>query len=97
MIASTAVGQLLSSLLGLFLYILLARIIIEYIMMFARSWQPRGLVLMLVDLVFQITDPPMKLVRRFVPPLRLGQVSLDLAFLVLFFGVQILMGFVSLL
>ena len=97
MLASTAVGALLSTLLGLFLYILLARIIIEYIMMFARSWQPRGLILMLVDLVFQITDPPMKLVRRFVPPLRFGQVSLDLAFLVLFFGVQILMGFVSLL
>ncbi len=95
MIASTAVGGLLSTLLGLFLYLLLARIIIEYIMMFARSWQPKGIVLMLVDLVFQITDPPMKFVRRFVPPLRFGQVSLDLAFLVLFFAVQILIGLVS--
>ncbi len=95
MIASTAVGGLLSTLLGLFLYLLLARIIIEYIMMFARSWQPRGFVLMLVDLVFQITDPPMRIVRRFVPPLRFGQVSLDLAFLVLFFAVQILIALVS--
>ena len=95
MIASTAVGGLLATLLGLFLYLLFARIIIEYIMMFARTWQPRGIVLMLVDLVFQITDPPMRMVRRFVPPLRFGQVSLDLAFLVLFFAVQILMGLVS--
>lgn len=95
MIASTAVGGLLATLLGLFLYLLLARIIIEYIMMFARTWQPRGIVLMLVDLVFQVTDPPMRMVRRFVPPLRFGQVSLDLAFLVLFFAVQILIGLVS--
>ena len=94
MIAATAVGSLLNSLLGLFLYALLARVIVEYIMMFSRTWQPKGLVLALVDIVFQITDPPMRFVRRFIPPLRLGQVSFDIGFLALFFGVQVLMGFV---
>lgn len=93
MVAATPLGALINSLLGLFLYLLLARVIIEYIMMFSRTWQPRGFVLALVDLVFQITDPPMRFVRRYVPPLRIGQVSLDIGFLVLFFGVQILMGF----
>ncbi len=93
MIAATALGALINSLLGLFLYVLLGRVIIEYIMMFSRTWQPRGFVLALVDLVFQVTDPPMRFVRRYVPPLRFGQVSLDIGFLVLFFGVQILMGF----
>ena len=95
LISSTAVGLLLSTLLELFLYLLLARIIVDYIMMFSRSWQPRGFVLALVDVIFRITDPPMKFVRRFVPPLRIGQVSLDIGFLVLFFGVQIVIGLVS--
>ena len=94
-LAATAVGALLSSLMGLFLYALLARIIIDYVMLFSRSWQPRGIVLMLVDVIFRITDPALKFVRRFVPPLRFGQVSLDVGFLVLFFGVQILSGLVQ--
>lgn len=92
LISQTAVGLLIATVLELFLYLLFARIIIDYIMMFARSWQPKGFVLALVDLVFRITDPPMKFVRRFVPPLRIGQVALDVGFLVLFFGVQILIG-----
>jgi YggT family protein len=92
LISQTAVGLLIATVLELFLYLLFARIIIDYIMMFARSWQPKGLVLALVDVVFRITDPPMKFVRRFVPPLRIGQVALDVGFLVLFFGVQILIG-----
>ena len=95
LISSTAVGALLVSLLQLFIFLLFARIIIDYIMMFSRSWQPQGFVLALVDVVFRITDPPMKFVRRFIPPLRIGQVSLDIAFLVLFFGVQILIGLVQ--
>ena len=95
LIAQTAVGLLLARVLELFLYLLFARIIIDYIMMFARSWRPQGLVLALVDVVFRITDPPMRFVRRYVPPLRFGQVALDVAFLVLFFGVQILIGIVA--
>jgi YggT family protein len=50
---------------------------------------------MLVELVYSITDKPMRFVGRYIPPLRLGAVSLDLSFIVLFFGVQLLMGLVS--
>lgn len=94
MIAATALGSLLGSLLSIFLYLLLARIILDYVMLFSRSWRPQGAMLAIVDVIFQITDPPLKFVRRFVPPLRLGQISLDLAFIVLFFAVQIVMGIV---
>lgn len=87
----TAVGAILVNLLNLFLFALLARIIIDYIMMFARSWQPRGFMLAVVDVIFRVTDPPLKFVRRFVPPLRFGAVSLDVGFLVLFFGVSYLL------
>ena len=89
------IGTLLADVLQLFLFALLARLILDYVRMFARNWRPKGLVLILVELVYSITDKPMRFVGRYIPPLRLGKVSLDLSFIVLFFGVQLLIGFVS--
>ncbi len=85
-------GLLIADVLYVYLYVLIARVIIDWVMMFARQWHPRGIVLMLVDLVFNLTDPPMKAIRRVIPPLRLGAVSLDIGFLVLMLGVQLLAG-----
>ena len=87
-------GTILSSLLQLFLFALLGRLILDYIRMFARNWKPSGISLYLVEAVYAITDQPMRFVGRFIPPLRLGAVSLDMSFIVLFFGVQLVMGFV---
>ena len=53
--------------------------------------------LILVEAIYTITDRPMNFVRRFVPPLRLGGVSLDLSFIVLFFAIQMLMPLVLLI
>lgn len=89
------IGTLLADVLQLFLFALLARLILDYVRMFARNWRPKGIALLLVELVYGITDKPMRFVGRYIPPLRLGTVSLDLSFIVLFFGVQMLMGFVS--
>ena len=91
------IGTLLADILQLFLLALLARLILDYVRMFSRNWRPKGIVLLLVELVYSITDKPMRFVARFVPPLRLGTVSLDLSFIVLFFGVRLLQGFVILL
>lgn len=87
-------GSILASILQLFLFALLARLILDYIRMFARNWKPSGVMLYLVEAIYSITDQPMRFVGRFIPPLRLGAVSLDMSFIVLFFGVQLLMGFV---
>ena len=89
------IGTLLADVLQLFLFALLARLILDYVRMFARNWRPKGIALLLVELIYSITDKPMRFVGRFIPPLRLGAVSLDLSFIVLFFGVQLLMGLVS--
>jgi len=89
------IGTLLADVLQLFLFALLARLILDYVRMFARNWRPKGIGLMLVELVYSITDKPMRFVGRYIPPFRLGAVSLDLSFIVLFFGVQLLMGLVS--
>ena len=93
------IGSLLAGILQLFLLALLGRLILDYIRMFARNWKPSGISLYFVEAVYAITDRPMRFVGRFIPPLRLGAVSLgavslDMSFIVLFFGVQLLMGFV---
>jgi YggT family protein len=83
--------NLLSTLIWLFLLLLIARLIIGLIMVFARDLQPTGLVVIIFESVMTATDPPLKALRRVIPPLRIGQISLDLAFLVLFIGLQILL------
>lgn len=89
-----SVGSLLANLLQIFLFALLGRMIFDYVQMFSRSWRPRGVILYLVEAIYTITDKPMSFVGRFVPPLRLGSVSLDMSFIVLFFGTQLLIGLV---
>lgn len=90
-----SIGYYLVLVLRLFLMALLGRLILDYVRMFSPSWRPRGLILYVAEAVYAITDKPTALVRRFVPPLRLGGVSLDLSFLVLFFAVQILIPIVG--
>ncbi|MCG7414369.1 YggT family protein [Microbacterium aurum] len=67
-------------LLLVYILLLLARLILEYIPMFNREWRPRGFGLVLAEIVFTVTDPPLRFFRRLVPPLRLGPVALDLGF-----------------
>ena len=88
------IGSLLAGILQLFLFALLGRLILDYVRMFANNWKPSGISLYLVEAIYAITDRPMQFVGRFIPPLRIGSVSLDMSFIVLFFGVQLLMGFV---
>jgi YggT family protein len=85
----TIVGQVLSLLLWAFLLLLIARLVMDYVFLFARSYEPRGVVVVMLEIVYSVTDPPLKFFRRFIPPLRLGGISLDLSFLVLFVLVQI--------
>ncbi len=87
-----AIGSLLAGVLQLFLFALFGRLILDYVRMFARNWRPSGISLYLVEAIYAITDQPMRFVGRYIPPLRLGAVSLDLSFIVLFFAVQLLMG-----
>ena len=89
-----SVGSLLANILQFFLFALLGRLIFDYVQMFSKTWRPRGLVLYLVEAIYTITDKPMQFVGRFVPPLRLGAISLDMSFIVLFFGTQLLIGLV---
>ncbi|PJI94331.1 YggT family protein [Luteimicrobium subarcticum] len=87
--------SVLATLLFVYLILLVARMVLDWVQVFAREWRPRGVVLVLAELVYTLTDPPLRFLRRVIPPLRLGQVRLDLAFTVLFIGVFVLYGVMS--
>ena len=76
----------------LFLVVLIIRLVFDWVQMFAKEWRPRGAALVAAHTVYSITDPPLKGLRRVIPPLRLGGVTLDLGFLVLFIAVSIAMA-----
>ena len=88
----TFVLSLISFLLFLFFLLLIGRLVLEWIQMFARDWHPKGPVLVIAEGVYTVTDPPVRAVRRVVPPLRLGGVQLDLSLLILLILVSILRG-----
>ena len=93
----SAVAGILSSILSLYFLILLVRVVLDWIQVFARQWRPQGPVLVLANLVHALTDPPLRLIRQRVPMARLGGVGIDLSFLVLFLGIFILQWFLKLL
>jgi YggT family protein len=76
----------------LFFVILLGRLVLDWVQAFARDWRPRGPLLVVAEFVYTVTDPPLKALRRVIPPLTLGTLRLDLAFLVLMIGVSLLTG-----
>jgi YggT family protein len=81
--------SLLLNLLTFFKWVLFARLIIDYARMFARNWRPNSFLLAIFEVVYSITDPAMKFVGRFIPPLRLGGVSIDLSFIVILLALTV--------
>lgn len=88
----STVGELLTVILWIFLLFLIFRLIMDYVFMFARSYEPKGPMLVALETTYSITDPPLKLLRRYIPPLRFGGIALDLSFLVLFVIVYLLIA-----
>lgn len=77
------VGDLLGLVVWIFLLVLFVRLVFDWIQVFARDWRPKGLVLVLAEAVYTVTDPPLKALRRLIPPLSIGMVRIDVAFMVL--------------
>jgi YggT family protein len=91
----SVVGEVLYFALLVFLLLLVFRLIMEYVFMLARSFRPNRTLSIVLELAYSATDPPIKAVRRVLPPLRVGSVSLDLGFMVVFFATYILMSVVQ--
>ncbi|UJP10755.1 YggT family protein [Microbacterium sp. KUDC0406] len=88
------IGGILNLLLLLYLLVLFVRLILDYIPLFNREWRPKGAGLVAAEVVYTITDPPIRFFRRLIPPLRIGQLSLDFGFALTMLCVLILMSIV---
>jgi len=85
--------------LNVFIIMMWARLVLDLARTFAREWRPRGALLVLAEVVFTVTDPPIKLVRRAIPPLRVGGIALDFAWTIVLLAclllVSIIVGFIN--
>lgn len=84
------VAGILYALLLVYLLIMWARFIIDLVQVLNRQWRPKGAVLVLSEVVYMVTDPPIRLVRRLVPPVRAGGMALDFAWSIVMLAVIIL-------
>ncbi|MCM3907261.1 MULTISPECIES: YggT family protein [Trueperella] len=81
----------------LYILVLIGRVVLDFVQILSRDWYPSGALVVLANLIYKLTDPPLKLLAKFIPPLNLGGVSLDLGFIVLFIAVQVIQRFAYLL
>ena len=88
---TTVVGEILYGLVWGFIALLWVRFVVDWVQVFARRWSPSGVLLVVLEAVYTITDPPIKALRKVIPPLRLGSIMLDLSFLLVMLGAYLLL------
>lgn len=81
--------------LQLYTWVLWARLILDFVLVFNPRFRPRGAVLVLTEIVFTLTDPPIRFFRKILPPIRLGQISLDLGWMLTMVSCWILIAIVQ--
>ena len=86
---------LLVWLINIYIMVLIGRLIIDWIQVFARDWRPRGVLAVICEAIFTVTDPPLRALRKVIPPIRLGSVALDLSFIVLIIGLSLLVNLLA--
>ena len=86
------VATILNVLILLYIFVLLARLVMDYIPIFNREWRPKGAGLVIAEIVYTATDPPIKFLRRFIPPLRVGGFAIDFAFAIVMLACFILLS-----
>jgi len=86
-----AVGIVLEVVLWTFIALLWVRFVVDWVQVFARSWSPRGPLLVILEVVYSMTDPPIRALRRVIPPLRIGSIALDLSFLIVMIAAYVLL------
>jgi YggT family protein len=85
-----AAGVVIGFILWVCIVILIARFVLDWVQMLSQSWTPRGPVLVLCEAIYSATDPPLRAIRRVVPPVRLGMMALDLSPMILLIALYLL-------
>ncbi len=84
------IGTLIAWAIWIYLAVLTVRVVLSLVPLLVRDWQPRGVLLVVAEFVYTVTDPPLRFLRRFLPPVRLGGISLDLSLAVLWVTLSLL-------
>ena len=74
-------GSIIDWVLWVFLLLLFARMILSWVPVLVRDWEPRGPMLVVAEIIYSITDPPLRMLRKVLRPVRIGNIMLDLAFI----------------
>jgi len=89
-----AVLEVLYHALWIFIALMWVRFVVDWVQVFARSWTPTGFLLVVLELVYSATDPPIKALRRVIPPLRIGTVAIDLSFIIVMISAYLLVSII---
>ncbi|QZY51888.1 YggT family protein [Leucobacter tenebrionis] len=89
-----AIGTVLRVVLRIYIFVLWGRFVLDWILVLNRNFRPRGVLAVLVELVYTVTDPPIKMFRRLLPPIRLGQIALDLGWMLTLLACWILLAII---
>ncbi|WP_024355703.1 YggT family protein [Leucobacter chironomi] len=89
-----AIGTVLKVALRIYIFVLWARFVLDWIVVLNRNFRPRGVFAVLVELVYTVTDPPIRMFRRLLPPIRLGQIALDLGWMLALLSCWILLAII---
>ena len=90
-----AVLEVIHLALWIFIALMWIRFVVDWVQVFARSWTPTGFLLVVLEIVYSATDPPIKALRRVIPPLRIGTVAIDLSFIIVMISAYILLSIVG--
>lgn len=85
------IAALIHGVLWGYLAILSVRMVLSLLPLLVRQWEPRGVLLVIAEFTYTVTDPPLRFLRRFLPTPRLGDIAIDLPFLVLYVGLSLIM------
>jgi YggT family protein len=84
----------LYAVLYLFLGLMIARLILSYVVTLSQ-YRPTGYGAVFFEIVYTVTDVPLRPLDRVLPVVRIGRVGISLSFPILFLVVSILISQVS--
>ena len=81
------IALILNWALQLYFYALIGRLILDLLMSVNPGFRPKGILMPVAEVIFSLTDPPLRFLRQYIKPVRMGAISLDFAWTALVLGV----------
>ena len=75
----------------LFVTLMWVRLILDWVRALRPKWRPSGPVLVAAEMCFVVTDPPLRIVRRAVKPIKVGGAMLDFSWSIVLIATLVLL------